>query len=105
MSVYLFTITLLIVKYNLILPVQWITAYAALLTSGKLNSYLAVIDQQAEVLFSRLVKRMVSETEPIYSYSVIGGIKLSIALHSLGCRMTKWIAGAFPLDTITHCPA
>ena len=79
--------------------------YTNLLTSGKLNSYLAVIDQQAEVLFSRLVKRMVSETEPIYSYSVIGGIKLSIALHSLGCRMTKWIAGAFPLDTITHCPA
>ena len=32
--------------------------YAALLTSGKLNSYLADIDQQGEVLFSRLVKQM-----------------------------------------------
>ena len=32
--------------------------YAALLTSGKLNSYLADIDRQAEELFSRLVKQM-----------------------------------------------
>ena len=33
-------------------------SYAALLTSGKLNSYLADIDRQAEELFSRLVKQM-----------------------------------------------
>lgn len=32
--------------------------YATLLTSGKLNSYLADIDRQAEKLFSRLVKQM-----------------------------------------------
>lgn len=32
--------------------------YATLLTSGKLNSYLASIDRQAEELFSRLVKQM-----------------------------------------------
>ena len=32
--------------------------YAILLTSGKLNSYLADIDRQAEELFSRLVKQM-----------------------------------------------
>ena len=32
--------------------------YAALLTSGKLNSYLADIDRQAAVMFSRLVKQM-----------------------------------------------
>ena len=32
--------------------------YAALLTSGKLNGYLADIDRQAEELFSRLVKQM-----------------------------------------------
>ncbi len=32
--------------------------YATLLTSGKLNSYLADIDEQAEELFSRLVKQM-----------------------------------------------
>ena len=33
-------------------------AYATFLTSGKLNSYLADIDRQAEELFSRLVKQM-----------------------------------------------
>ncbi len=32
--------------------------YANLLTSGKLNSYLADINEQAEELFSRLVKQM-----------------------------------------------
>lgn len=32
--------------------------YATLLTNGKLNSYLAGIDRQAEELFSRLVKQM-----------------------------------------------
>ncbi len=32
--------------------------YSNLLTSGKLNSYLADIDRQAEEMFSRLVKQM-----------------------------------------------
>lgn len=32
--------------------------YATLLTSGKLNSYLADIDRQAEEMFLRLVKQM-----------------------------------------------
>ena len=32
--------------------------YTALLASGKLNSYLADIDRQAEEMFSRLVKQM-----------------------------------------------
>ena len=38
--------------------------YANLLTSGKLNGYLADIDRQAEEMFSRLVKQM-AETENI----------------------------------------
>ena len=38
--------------------------YATLLTSGKLNSYLADIDRQAEKLFSRLVKQ-IAETKGI----------------------------------------
>ena len=38
--------------------------YADLLTSGKLNGYLADIDRQAEEMFSRLVKQM-AETENI----------------------------------------
>ena len=32
--------------------------YINLLTSGKLNSYLADIDEQAEEMFSRLVKQL-----------------------------------------------
>ena len=32
--------------------------YTSLLTSGKLDSYLAEIDRQAEEMFSRLVKQM-----------------------------------------------
>ena len=38
--------------------------YATLLTSGKLNGYLADIDRQAEEMFSRLVKQM-AETEGV----------------------------------------
>ena len=38
--------------------------YATLLTSGKLNGYLADIDRQAEELFSRLVKQL-SEKEGV----------------------------------------
>ena len=38
--------------------------YAELLTSGKLNGYLAEIDRQAEEMFSRLVKEM-AEVEGI----------------------------------------
>lgn len=34
-------------------------AYATLLTSGKLNSYLADIDKQAEKMFSRLARQMI----------------------------------------------
>lgn len=38
--------------------------YTILLTSGKLNSYLADIDRQAEELFSRLVKQ-IAEAEGV----------------------------------------
>lgn len=38
--------------------------YASLLTSGKLNGYLADINQQAEEMFSRLVKQL-SEKEGV----------------------------------------
>ena len=40
------------------------TTYATLFTGGKLNSYLADIDRQAEEMFSRLVKQM-AEAEGI----------------------------------------
>ena len=37
---------------------RWVL-YANLLTTGKLNSYLADIDQQADEMFDRLTKQMV----------------------------------------------
>ena len=40
------------------------TTYAILLTSEKLNSYLADIDRQAEAMFLRLVKQM-AEAEDV----------------------------------------
>lgn len=52
--------------------------YTTLLTSGKLNSYLADIDEQAEELFSRLVKQM-AEREGVTENS-----KQTINLN--GCR-------------------
>ena len=39
-------------------------SYATLLTIGKLNSYLADVDRQAEEMFSRLVKQM-AEAESV----------------------------------------
>lgn len=37
--------------------------YTAMLTSGKLNSYLADIDQQAQEMFLRLVEQMAEKEE------------------------------------------
>lgn len=52
--------------------------YTTLLTSGKLNSYLANIDQQAEEMFSRLVKQMAERdgiTETLKSENQIEWVK------------------------------
>ena len=38
--------------------------YTSLLTSGKLNGYLADIDRQAEEMFSRLVKQLLQKSPP-----------------------------------------
>ena len=46
--------------------------YTNLLTSGKLNGYLADIDKQAEEMFSRLVKQMAERegvTEKLKAYN------------------------------------
>lgn len=40
------------------------TTYTSLLTSGKLNGYLADIDEQAEEMFSRLIKQ-IAESESV----------------------------------------
>ena len=36
----------------------WKALYAELLTTGKLNDYLADLNEQAEAMFSRLVKQL-----------------------------------------------
>lgn len=54
------------------------TTYTTLLTSGKLNSYLADINGQAEEMFSRLAKQM-AERE-----GVTEQLKVKISLN--GCR-------------------
>lgn len=51
-------------RHRRYLKEHWRTTYATLLTSGKLNSYLADIDRQSEEMFSRLVKQM-AETEGV----------------------------------------
>lgn len=51
--------------------------YITLLTSGRLNSYLADIDKQAEEMFSRLVKQMAERegvTEQLKAENQIFGV-------------------------------
>ena len=47
-----------------IYPKHKVSLYAELLTIGKLNDYLADLNEQAEALFSRLVKQL-SEKEGV----------------------------------------
>ena len=57
--------------------------YINLLTSGKLNGYLADIDKQAEEMFSRLVKQM-AERE-----SVTEKLKVDNQMDWVGGRITS----------------
>lgn len=52
--------------------------YTALLASGKLNSYLADIDRQAEEMFLRLVKQMAANegiTEQLKADNQMGWVR------------------------------
>lgn len=52
--------------------------YANLLTSGKLNSYLADIDEQTENIFSRLIKQMADRegvTEQLKAENQLGWVQ------------------------------
>ena len=54
------------------------TAYATLLTSGRLNGYLANIDRQAEEMFLRLVKQMAANegiTEQLKADNQMGWVR------------------------------
>lgn len=65
--------------------------YTVLLTSGKLNSYLADIDEQAEVMFSRLVKEL-AEKENVTE-------KLKAKNQILWVQKMNNIRNSYPLAT------
>lgn len=63
--------------------------YTTLLTSGNLNSYLADIDQQAEKMFSRLVKQMADRegiTEQLKEENQLGWVQ---RMNSIRSRVTE----------------
>ena len=63
--------------------------YTTLLTSGKLNSYLADIDEQAEVMFLRLVEQIANRegvTEQLKAENQIEWVR---AMNSIQHRVTE----------------
>lgn len=59
--------------------------YINLLTSGKLNAYLADIDEQAEAMFSRLVKEMADKqgvTEHLKATDQMAWVGKMNAIHN-----------------------
>ncbi len=64
-------------------------AYAELLTSGKLNSYLADINEQAEEMFSRMVKELAEKegiTEKLKAYNQMEWVR---KMNSIKQRATE----------------
>ena len=59
--------------------------YANLLTSGKMNSYLADIDRQAEEMFERIVKQMAEAqgiTEQLKAEDQMAWVGAMNSIHS-----------------------
>lgn len=67
--------------------------YTSLFTSGKLNSYLADIDRQAEEMFSRLINQL-SEKE-----GVTEALKAEHLIHSALRECGKYEPSAFGICT------
>lgn len=63
--------------------------YANLLTSGKMNAYLADIDRQAEELFLRLVKRMAEEEGITEALKASDQMKWVRQMNSIRNRATE----------------
>ena len=65
--------------------------YANLLTSGKLNSYLANIDQQAEEMFELLVKQMAERegvTEQLKAADQMGWVRRMNNIRNRAAEIT-----------------
>ena len=63
--------------------------YANLLTSGKLNSYLADIDEQAKEMFSRLVKQMAAHEGVTEQLKAENQMEWVGAMNSIRHRATE----------------
>ena len=63
--------------------------YANLLTSGKLNSYLADIDRQAEEMFERLVKQMAEREGATEQLKVVNPMEWVQKMNSIRNRAAE----------------
>ena len=63
--------------------------YTTLLTSGKLNSYLADIDEQAEGMFLRLVEQIANREGVTEQLKVENQIEWVRAMNSIQHRVTE----------------
>lgn len=65
--------------------------YLNLLTSGKLNEYLADLDKQAEEMFSRLVKQMAEREGVTEQLKAVNQIEWIAQMNSIRQRATEII--------------
>lgn len=63
--------------------------YTNLLTSGKLNGYLADLDKQAEDMFFRLVKQMAEHEDVIEQLKADNQIEWVARMNNICCRATE----------------
>ena len=62
--------------------------YTTLLTSGKLNSYLADIDEQAEEMFFRLVEQMAEREGVTEQFKAANGLEWTRRMNNIrACAM------------------
>lgn len=63
--------------------------YTNLLTSGKLNGYLADLDKQAEDMFFRLVKQMAEHEDVTEQLKADNQIEWVARMNNIRCRTTE----------------
>lgn len=63
--------------------------YTNLLTSGKLNGYLADLDKQAEDMFFRLVKQMAEHEDVTEQLKADNQIEWVARMNNICCRATE----------------
>lgn len=65
--------------------------YTNLLTSGKLNGYLADLDKQAEDMFFRLIKQMAEHEDVTEQLKADNQIEWVARMNNIRCRVTEII--------------